>query len=130
MRRTFTCKPSGNIKAATEVKKQSIKAATADEMIDAFEERIAELSVETKTDVSCSDDIDREKERSVEILDSDNNIYYIDVEGGFGEPNAKYSLAEIKDYWNRENIGDPILEGYDNYEDWWIDTLNNFLKEA
>lgn len=130
MKRTFTVKPS--VEASRRFHKRAIKASTADEMIDAFEERIAELSVQSSTDVSCtSDEIDaKEKARQVKINNSDYSAKYKDVEGGFGEENAVYTLAEIKEFWNRENMGDPVLEGYDDYESWWNDTLNNFLKEV
>lgn len=117
--RRFTKKPS--VQAST----RAIKAATANDMIDAFEERIAELSVQTSTSISCSTD-----SLSVEINDSDYEYRYEDVEGGFGDPGKIYTLAEIKDYWNRENQNDPVLQEYSDYQTWWNDTLNNFLKEV
>ena len=117
MTRRFTCKPSA----------QAIKAATSEDMIDAFESRIAELSVRSKTDVTCSDDSDN---RLVEISDDDYEIKYRDVEGGFGEPGAVYTLAEIKEFWNNENKNDPILVDYSSYDSWFQDTSDNFLEEV
>ena len=108
------------------VKRKSITAATSTEdMLDAFQERLAELSVGGSTEVTAATD-----EKAVEIKDSDYDNRYEDVEGGFGEAGAVYSLGEIKEYWNKSHDGDPVLAEYDSYEDWWKDTRDNFLKET
>ena len=117
MTRRFTCKPSA----------QAIKAATSADMIDAFESRIAELSVRSKTDVTCSDESET---RKVDIYEYDYDVDYKDVGGGFGEPGAVYSLAEIKEFWNNENTNDPILSDYPTYDSWFKDTSDNFLEEV
>lgn len=122
--RKFICRPSS---AAV---KRAVKAATAADMIDAFEDKLSEMKVETKTQVESSEDILARSlaERSVEIFEDDYDEEYKDVGGGFGDPDNVYSLAEIKDYWNRENVYDPILEEYKSYDEWWNDTRNNFLE--
>lgn len=85
--------------------KRIIKCASLMDMIDAFEDRIEELS-----------------------LNSVNTATYIDVDGGFGEPGAKYTDAEIRDYWDKEHDSDPVLMEYASFEDWWEDS-KQWLKE-
>lgn len=124
MRRRFTRKPS------IQASRRAVKAAvsTAD-MLDAFEHRLSELGVNSKTNVSCSSD-DEAEERSVNISGTDYQYRYEDVEGGFGEPGKVYSLAEIKEFWNKENMNDPVLADYPSYDLWWKDTMNNFLRQV
>lgn len=119
MRKKFTCKPSTT----------AIKAATTADMLDAFEGKLADFGIQSKTNISCDDNSDS-FDRSVQIDSDDYQYSYKDVEGGFGEPGEIYSLAEIKDFWNRENMNDPVLVDYPSYELWWNDTLSNFLKEV
>lgn len=125
MKKTFTCKPSAA------AKKRAIKAATATDMINVFEDKLNEFGVESKTSVCSSDEVLARSlaERAVQIFDEDYDEEFKDVGGGFGDPDNIYTLAEIKDYWNRENVYDPILEEYSSYNDWWNDTRSNFLLE-
>ena len=68
--RKFTCKPSA------QCQRRSVKAATSTaDMLDAFEDRLAEFGVHSKTDVSCAGDV-MDDDRSVEIFSGDYDIQY------------------------------------------------------
>lgn len=73
-------------------------------------------------------------QRNVEIYTKDYNEKYKDCAGGFGGDATAageiYTLAEIKDYWNENNVVDPILEDYPDFDSWWRDTLNMYLDEV
>lgn len=113
---------------------RAIKASksTAD-MLEAFEDKLAEFGIESKTCVEGASDIDWDdrsrQDREVEVYGEDYNERYEDVGGGF-DTDGIITLAEIKDYWNKNNISDPVLRNYSRYEDWWRDTRDNFLIEA
>lgn len=112
-----------------------IKASksTAD-MLDAFEAKLAELNVESSTDVECAtgdpemDDIMTE-ERHVNIDNEDYSRLFKDVGGGFDVDDEIISLADMKQYWNDNNMGDPVLEEYIDFDSWFKDTRSNFLEE-
>lgn len=129
------------IQASKEAKQRKlIKASksTAD-LLEAFEDRLADFGVEACDNVEAStNDEDwraRQEERAVEIDDYDYELDYEDVGGGGFEEVSKdgspiLSLGEIKEYWNKNNINDPVLENYDTFEDWWSDTRSNYLREV
>lgn len=48
---------------------------------------------------------------------------YVDVEGVLGTRGDIWTIAELADYWTREQANDPILSEYATYEDWLDDTL-------
>lgn len=86
-----------------------ILAATLQDMIDAFEMKIDALdggygTVETAT--------------------------YIDVDGGFGEPGAKYTDEDIRQYWDEAHDSDPVLMEYASFEDWWEDTKEWLIEDV
>lgn len=120
------------------ITRRKITAATntsklaSDKMLEAFETRLEELKVDSSTKVTASYSTDEEGQdnKSVEVFDTDADYIYKDVEGGFGEKDAEYTLAEIKQYWNNNYDSDPILEEYDDFNTWWEDTCNNFLIEV
>ena len=130
------------INASTKVVKAS--TASAADMLDAFEAKLAEFGVEASTtvdedtdiseDVDISDDIDAcgDIEAStdvvakiVDIYDYDEDDVYEDVGGGFGEPGERYSMAEMKKLWNDEYDYDPSMKEYDSFDGWWGDTCKN-----
>ncbi len=68
--------------------------------------------------------------RQVDIYGEDYHEKYEDIEGNYGgEPGRIYSLAEIKDYWNENNQGDPCLAAYRDFESWWRDTRSLCFAE-
>jgi len=86
-----------------------IKAATLEDMIDAFENKIDDLSATASTDIKSTT--------------------WIDVDGNFGgERGAKYTDQEIRDYWDQEHDSDPVLQEYSSFEEWWEDT-KEWLQE-
>lgn len=48
---------------------------------------------------------------------------YVDVDGILGSRGDIWTIAELADYWTREQANDPILSEYATYEDWLEDTL-------
>ena len=102
-------------------KKQAVKAATMNDMLNAFEDKLAEFGVSAKTDVTCSETYPEGKE--VPVMDGDEAECYIDVQGVYGRIGEKVSLADAKNYWNENYESDPVLEEYDYFEDWWDDTV-------
>ena len=113
------------IKASTKIRRTVIKAseASVQDMLDAFEEKLAEFDVQSKTNVSCSTGT-----KDVIIDDSDYDVYYID-NGGFGQPGEVYSLGEIKLMWNNDCDSDPICSQYASFDEWFADTKANYLEE-
>ena len=100
-----------------------IKASRSpQDLIDAFEARIAELEVGSCNDVTSSSDVTASD--VVFITDSDKDIWYDDAEGLFGG-DGMVSLADLKVYWNSAKDGDPSLAYYDDFQSWLRDTVNN-----
>ena len=56
-------------------------------------------------------------------LNSSRNASYVDVDGILGSRGDVWTVAELADYWEREQVNDPILSEYATYEDWLEDTL-------
>lgn len=51
---------------------------------------------------------------------------YIDETGdAFGEPGMIYTEDELRKYFESNRFSDPVLEGYDTFEDWLTETLDN-----
>ena len=53
---------------------------------------------------------------------------YLDTNGLFGEPGAQYTEKDFKEYWDEAHDSDPVLMEYDNYEDWYEDTVSNMSE--
>ena len=110
--------------------KKSITAATAQDMIDAFESKLAEFGVESATDISCNEAIlGKRIDKAVQINEEDFDEWYQDSGGGFGDPGDTYTLAEIKEIWNEDCESDPSMAQYTNFYDWWKDTQSNYLNQ-
>lgn len=136
-----------------------VKASkSTSEMLAAFENKLAELGVDASENVNCgcddkevtgedrldiedvescgsvgaSKDVDFYDDRAVEIYGEDYHEKYEDVGGGFDIDRADsiITLAEMKEYWNDNNMGDPVLAEYPNFYSWFNDTRNNFLIEV
>lgn len=95
------------------MKRQFVKAASAAKMLDAFENKLAEMQnndVESATDVSCSE--------------------WIDTDGLMtGEPGQVVTDADLQRYWDSEHNNDPVLMEYDDYDDWYRDTVRWFKRK-
>lgn len=61
--------------------------------------------------------------RKVQMNSSSRSDSYVDVDGVMGSRGDVWTVAELADYWNREQVNDLILSEYATYEDWLDDTL-------
>jgi len=114
--------------------KRNFSHGSPEQMIQAFENKIAELqdsdAVESSTNVTDTGVVDTEADyitssndaMLVDIDPGDDEIVYVDNSGGFGEVGEELTLQQIKEYWNNNYDGDPSLEQYDSFESWWSDT--------
>lgn len=102
--------------------KRYVRATTTDDMLDAFEGKLQELTgcdnIEGGTDVT---------DKTVAINDNDYHVMYKDEGGGFGLPGAIYSFGEFKEMWNAGYDDDYVMQEYDSFDDWWKVTLSDFL---
>lgn len=101
---------------------------TIGDMIDAFQTKLDEVKVDSSSDIACIDEIDASRE--VDILPSDDLNMYEDKGAGFADAGEVVTLADLKDYWNRENETDLSLSYYDSFDDWLNDTLSNYILVA
>lgn len=109
-----------------------IKASkSAEQMLNAFEDKLSEFGIESCDKITSAEELEDIEERDeVEITDSDSDIMYEDL-GGFGKDGEWISLEEIKKYWNSEKDHDPSLMYYDDFRDWFRDTIDNgFISEV
>lgn len=60
--------------------------------------------------------------RSVNSAETSSDSY-VDVDGVMGSRGDVWTIAELADYWNREQANDPIFSEYATYEDWLDDAL-------
>lgn len=104
---------------------------TTSEMLEAFEDKLAEFGIESSTDVTAGSDLDsiRSNQRAVEIYSGDYQTKFEDLDGCFGGVGDIVSLAEIKEYWSENSLDDPILAAYSDFDSWFEDTFNNCLSE-
>ena len=103
------------------------KASSTSDMLNAFEAKLAEMSVDSCSDIKGSEDLHSEE---VPIEEADYHDMWQDVGGGFGDPGEFYSLADIKGYWNDQREYDPCVNIYNTFEAWWEDTKHNYMKKA
>ena len=57
----------------------------------------------------------------VKASDNCYNSCYIETETG-----EKWTLDELKDYWNKEKANDWVLSQFNSFEDWFNTSLDNF----
>ena len=125
------------VKASTDNAGKPITAATAsvDEMLEAFENRLADFGIESACGVESACDVDSAcavnsaqaiygDERTVTIYEGDDDELYRDEDGSFCDGGI-CSLAEIKSWWNRDKDSDPVLLDYDSFDEWFSDTVEN-----
>ena len=119
------------VKASKDVSQKTkiVASKSTDEMLQAFEDKLEEFGIQSKTCVNSETDIAASDNKSVEIYEGDVWAEYVDDNGEFGEPGATYNMRDIKEYWNNENMSDPVLEGYASFDEWWADT-SSWLREV
>ena len=98
---------------------------STDEMLEAFEDKLAELK--GCNDVSARTEVDDDKK--VVIYGEDDYERYEDADGIFGERGEVYSFKDIKEYWNNNHDSDPSLEAFGTFEDWWSET-SQYMRPA
>lgn len=49
---------------------------------------------------------------------------YEDTQGIMGEPGDVWTYAELREYWDSEQLNDPVMSQYDSFEDWVDDTIS------
>ena len=54
---------------------------------------------------------------------------YRDRDGLFGDDGELYSLSFFRKFWRENHEYDPVMSEYDNFEDWWDDTVGNGYVE-
>ena len=48
--------------------------------------------------------------------------YYLDQQGLFGEPGGMVTDTDLIEYWNENYAEDPVLSGYDGFNEWYRET--------
>ena len=94
---------------------------TIDEMIEAFEDRIDELEVDSCTDINSADQIDSMRYNTADLLPYSE---FVDTDGIFtGERGAVVTTQELEDYFYN-NPDDPVIESYEgDFDSWFRDTI-------
>lgn len=49
---------------------------------------------------------------------------YKDTSGIMGIPGEIWTTAELSEYWNNEQMDDPVMSEYDSFESWFSDTVS------
>lgn len=99
---------------------------STDDMLAAFENKLAEMQVSSSKKVECATD---SNSLSVAINDGDDSIFYKDVDGAFGDEGEFYALADIKKYWNDECYNDESLEEFGSFDAWWAATCEDYTMQ-
>ena len=79
-----------------------ILAATLQDMIDVFEDKIDELGGNHGMIASTT---------------------WIDTTGLFGEVGARYTDEEMRQYWDEEHEYDQVLLGFNSFDEWYKATV-------
>ena len=111
-----------------------IKAnASIDKMLDAFNRRIDKLEGYQSEHVESTKKVDsgchgEKKKKEVEGSAFVEENLYIDENGNaFGEAGLTYTEKDLREYFDKNKGSDPILQGYESFEDWLTDTIDNGL---
>lgn len=88
-------------------KNRSLVKGTPAQFEGALERRIAELG----GDVEACDKITASAETT-----------YQDTNGIMGEIGDTWTVSELRQYWDAEQMNDPVLSEYDSFESWLEDT--------
>ena len=87
--------------------KRSIAKGTPEQLLNLVKNKIAELG----GDVEACDKITASSETT-----------YQDTNGIMGEIGDTWTISELRQYWDAEQMNDPILFEYDSFESWLEDT--------
>ena len=95
-----------------------------------------ELMSEHENEINGYDEEEEEEYDEDEDIESATKIsaayttYYADPNGIMGDPNELWTEESLKKYYDAEHNNDPVLEGYNSFEDWFYDTVANGLVEV
>ena len=87
--------------------KRSIAKGTPEQLLNLVQNKIAELG----GDVEACDKITASAETT-----------YQDTNGIMGEIGDTWTVSELRQYWDAEQMNDPVLSEYDSFESWLEDT--------
>lgn len=87
--------------------KRSIAKGTPEQLLNLVQNKIAELggNVEACDKITASSD-----------------TIYQDTNGIMGEIGDTWTVSELRQYWDAEQMNDPVLSEYDSFESWLEDT--------
>lgn len=87
--------------------KRSIAKGTPEQLLNLVQNKIAELG----GDVEACDKIT-----------AASDTVYQDTNGIMGEIGDTWTVSELRQYWDAEQMNDPVLSEYDSFESWLEDT--------
>lgn len=61
-------------------------------------------------------------------LSNYEGLSWLDEHGIMGEPGETYTFNDLKNYWGTDHEYDPCMSVYDNFEDWFFDTIGNMTE--
>lgn len=64
--------------------------------------------------------------KKVDVFSSDYLQLYEDRDNVLGDDDI-VSLGGAKTYWNQNYNSDPVLSEYNSFDEWWADTVDNYL---
>lgn len=94
-------------------KKRSVVKGTPAQFEGALERRIAELGGDVK---ACDN------------ITAASDTIYQDTNGIMGEIGDTWTVSELRQYWDAEQMNDPVLSEYDSFESWLEDTTRQMTE--
>lgn len=73
---------------------------------------------------------DEYKENYIPSNTNDDEIKYRDVDGVLGPVNIKYTKEQLKLLYDDLKDDDPVVSHYNSFEEWFKDTVDNYLEEV
>lgn len=93
--------------------KRNIAKGTPEQFLNLVQNKIAELG----GDVEACDNITAASETT-----------YIDDNGIMGEIGDTWTVSELRQYWDAEQMNDPVLSEYDSFDSWLEDTTSQMTE--
>ena len=93
--------------------KRSIAKGTPEQLLNLVQNKIAELG----GDVEACDNIT-----------AASYTIYQDTNGIMGEIGDTWTVSELRQYWDAEQMNDPVLSEYDSFESWLEDTTRQMTE--
>lgn len=61
-------------------------------------------------------------------IEASTETTYIDDSGIMGEIGDTWTVSELRQYWDAEQMNDPVLSDYDSFDSWLEDTTSQMTK--